>query len=118
MIKSLAEKHQIGDELHPLSLITMHTSEEQDVSDEELYLRGRAVQLAKTQEAEIDCVSAIVNIMKALKTEGILNIKFDYGDGQEIGAQLREFLDQEQEVKEDLLLYHILIWKTSGVGNG
>ena len=107
----------MGDELHPLSLITMHTSEEQDVTDEELYLRGRAVQLAKSQRADIDCVSAIVNIMKALKTEGILNIKFDYGDGQEIGAQLREFLDQEQEVKEDLLLYHILIWKTSGVGN-
>ena len=107
----------MGDELHPLSLITMHTSEEQDVTDEELYLRGRAVQLANSQRADIDCVSAIVNIMKALKTEGILNIKFDYGDGQEIGAQLREFLDQEQEVKEDLLLYHILIWKTSGVGN-
>ena len=113
----MAEKHQIGDELCPLSLITMHTSKEQDVADEELYLRGRAVQIANSQRADIDCVSAIVNIMKALKTEGILNIKFDYGDGQEIGAQLREFLDQEQEVKEDLLLYHILIWKTSGVGN-
>ena len=118
MIKSLAEKHQIGDELHPLSLITMHTSEEQDVSDEELYLRGRAVQLAKTQEAEIDCVSAIVNIMKTLKTEGIHDMmKFNYSDGQEIGAQLREFLDEEQGVKEDLLLYHIMIWKTAGLGN-
>ena len=118
MIQALAEKHQTGDELHPLSLITMHTSEEQDVSDEELYLRGRAVQLAKTQEAEIDCVSAIVNIMKTLKTEGIHDMmKFDYSDGQEIGAQLREFLDQEQGVKEDLLLYHIMIWKTAGLGN-
>ena len=114
----MAEKHQIGDELHPLSLITMHTSEEQDVSDEELYLRGRAVQLAKTQEAEIDCVSAIVNIMKTLKTEGIHDMmKFNYSDGQEIGAQLREFLDEEQGVKEDLLLYHIMIWKTAGLGN-
>ena len=108
----------MGDELHPLSLITMHTSEEQDVTDEELYLRGRAVQLANSQRADIDCVSAIVNIMKTLKTEGIHDMmKFDYSDGQEIGAQLREFLDQEQGVKEDLLLYHIMIWKTAGLGN-
>ena len=117
MIQALAEKHQTGDELHPLSLITMHTSKEQDVADEELYLRGRAVQLANSQKGDIDCVSAIVKIMKTLKTEGMSNIKFDYGDGRDIGAQLREFLDQEQEVKEDLLLYHILIWKTAGVGN-
>ena len=118
MIKALAEKHQIGDELHPLSLITMHTSEEQNVSDEELYLRGRAVQLADTQEADIGCASAIVNIMRTLRTEGVCDMKFDYSDGQKIGAQLRGFLDQEeQDVKEDLLLYHILIWKTAGVGN-
>ena len=113
----MAEKHQTGDELHPLSLITMHTPKEQDVADKELYLRGRAVQLANSQKGDIDCVSAIVKIMKTLKTEGMSNIKFDYGDGREIGAQLREFLDQEQEEKEDLLLYHILIWKTAGVGN-
>ena len=117
VIKALAEKHQIGDELHPLSLITMQTSEEQDVADEELYLRGRAVQLANDQEEDIGCVSAIVNIMKTLKMEGICNMKFDYGDGQQIGTELRMFLDLEQEVNEDLLLYHILIWKTAGVGS-
>ena len=66
----MAEKHQIGDELHPLSLITMHTSEEQDVTDEELYLRGRAVQLANALEADIGCVNAIVNIMRTLRMEG------------------------------------------------
>ena len=117
MIKALAEEHQIGDELHPLSLITMYTAEKQDVTDEDLYLRGRAVQLGNTEEADIDCVSAIVNIMRTLKTEGICDMKFNYGDGQGIGAQLRGFLDQEQGVKEDLLLYHIMIWKTAGFGN-
>ena len=45
------------------------------------------------------------------------DMKFNYGDGQGIGAQLRGFLDQEQGVKEDLLLYHIMIWKTAGFGN-
>ena len=113
----MAEKHQIGDELHPLSLITMLTSEEQYATDEELYLRGRAVQLANTQEADIGCVTAIVNIMETLKMEGISDIKFDYSDGQNIGIALRKFLDQTQEVNEDLLLYHILIWKTAGVGS-
>ena len=117
MIKALAEKHQIGDEQHPLSLITMYTAEKQGVTDEDLYLRGRAVQLGNTEEADIDCVSAIVNIMRTLKTEGICDMKFDYGDGQGIATQLRGFLDQEQEVKEDLLLYHIMIWKTAGFGN-
>ena len=117
MIKALAEKHQIGDEQHPLSLITMYTAEKQGVTDEDLYLRGRAVQLGNTEEADIDCVSAIVNIMRTLKTEGICDMKFNYGDGQGIGAQLRGFLDQEQGVKEDLLLYHIMIWKTAGLGN-
>ena len=78
----MAEKHQKGVELHPLSLITIHTSEEQDVTDEELYLRGRAVQLATTQEADIGCVSAILNIMRSLRMEGICDMKFDYVDGQ------------------------------------
>ena len=95
----------------------MHTSQEQDVTDEELYLRGRAVQLANTQEADISCVSAIVNIMRTLRVEGICNMKFDYGDGQKIGTELQMFLDQVQEVNEDLLLYHILIWKTTGGGS-
>ena len=113
----MAEKYQIGDELHPLSLITMHTSKEQVVTDEELYLRGRAVQLASTQESGIGCVKAIVNIMRTLRMEGICNMKFDYSDGQQIGTELRMFLDQAQEANEDLLLYHILIWKTAGVGS-
>ena len=117
MIVALAEKHQTGDELHPLSLITMHTSEAQDVTDEELYLRGRAVQLANNQEADVGCVSSIVSIMKTLRMEGICNMKFDYGDGQKIGTELHTFLDQEQAVNEDLLLYHILIWKTATVGS-
>ena len=117
MIKGLAEKHQTGDELHPLSLITMYTSEQQDVTDKELYLRGRAVQLANAQEADIGCVNAIVNIMRTLRMEGICDMKFDYGDGQKIGAELQMFLDQAQEVNEDLLLYHIMIWKTAGVGS-
>ena len=107
----------MGDELHPLSLITMHTSEKQDVTDKELFLRGRAVQLGNTQGADIDCVNAIVNIMRTLKMEGICDMKFDYGDGQQIGTELQKFLDQKQEVKEDLLLYHILIWKTARVGS-
>ena len=117
MIKGLAEKHQTGDELHPLSLITMYTSEQQDVTDKELYLRGRAVQLANAQEADIGCVNAIVNIMRTLRMEGICDMKFDYGDGQKIGAELQMFLDQTQEVNEGLLLYHIMVWKTAGVGS-
>ena len=117
MIKALAEKHQTGDELHPLSLITMLTPEEQDVTDEELFLRGRALQLANTQQGDIGCVNAIVNIMRTLKLEGICNMKFDYDDGKQIGSELLMFLDQNQEVNHDILLYHILIWKTTRAGS-
>ena len=44
-------------------------------------------------------------------------MKFDYVDGQRIGTELQMFLDQTQENNEDLLLYHIMIWKTGRVGS-
>ena len=53
--------------------------------------------------------------MRALKLEGAINLEFERDDAMSIGEELRPFLhDQSQEAKEDLLLYHLLVWKSAG----
>ena len=48
--------------------------------------------------------------------EGIDRLKFEREDGIGIAEELRSFLNHSPSVKEDLVLYHILIWKTAGDG--
>ena len=84
------------------------------MSDDEQYLRGRALQLGETFGEE-SAEHAIVEIMRVLKSEGMNNLMFERDDGMGIGEQLRPFLlNQSQEVMEFLFQYHILIWKTAG----
>ena len=116
MIEALARKHQIKSEPQPLSLITMLTSgEDLKVTDEELSLRGRAIQLSQSARGEEDCVEAITGIMNILRLEGLDKLQFEREDGVWIAEELRSFLNQSPDVDEDLLLYHILIWKTVGL---
>ena len=114
-IEALARKHQMRGEPQPLSLITMLTSGEGlNVTEEELSLRGRAIQLSHSERGERDCVEAITGIMKILRLEGVDKLQFEREDGVWIAEELRPFLNQSPDVNEDLLLYHILIWKTAG----
>ena len=116
MIEALAKKHQTSGESQPVSLITMHSPEGLDVTEEDLYLRGRVLQLGNQQGNDLSSVDAICDIMKTLRLEGVENIKFEKEDGMWIGIELTAFLDQAEDIKEDLLLYHILLWKTAGDG--
>ena len=116
MIEALALKHQTGGKTQPVSLITMHTPEGLEVTEEELYLRGRVLQLGDEQREDLSNVDAILDIIRTLKLEGLENMKFERDDGEWIGTELLPFLDFTDDVKGDLLLYHILIWKTAGDG--
>ena len=115
-IAALAKKHQTGGNPQPVSLITMHTPEGLEVTEEELFLRGRVIQLGDEQRVDLGCVDAILDIMRILKSEGVENMKFEREDGKRIGVQLSTFLDHREDVNVDLILYHILIWKTAGDG--
>ena len=103
-------------EPQPLSLITMFTPEGLDVTDEELFLRGRAVQLGHSQRGEENCVEVIVDIVKQLRLEGLERLTFEREDGRWIAEELLSYMNQPQaqDVNEALLLYHILLWKTGG----
>ena len=61
------------------------------MSDDEQYLRGRALQLGETFGEE-SAEHAIVEIMRVLKSEGMNNLMFERDDGMGIGEQLRPFL--------------------------
>ena len=115
VIESLVLQHQMEGKPQPLSLLTMCTPAGLHVSEEELLLRERATQLGKNFGLEVPAVEAIVKIMETLKSEGIENLRFEDDDGRRIRDELLPFLEhQEEAVKEDLLLYHVLIWKSGG----
>ena len=114
----MARKHQIMGKPQPLSLITMLSSGEGlNVTEDEHSLRGRVLQLSHSLRTDVCCVEAITDIMRILRLEGIDNLKFEREDGMRIAEELQSFLSPESpEVNQDLILYHILIWKTAGDG--
>ena len=116
MIETLAKKHQTRGKPQPPSLISMHTPEGLEVTEEELCLRGRVLQLGDEQRTDLGCVDAILDILQTLKLEGLENMRFERDDGKWIETELLPFLDHREDVNRDLLLYHILIWKTAGNG--
>ena len=76
-------------------------------------LRGRSIQLAdalKEDSAEF----AVTEMMKTLKSEGINSMEIEESDARKVAEFLRPNLENKsEEVKRDLLTYHILIWKTA-----
>ena len=92
----------------------MFTPEGVQVSDFEQQLRGRIVQLGDSLEGG-DCVQGVLKIMATMRKEGLGRLEFDREDGTDIGRALRPFMEnQNQQVKIDILTYHILIFKTAG----
>ena len=114
MIAELVQKYQLRAEPQPPSLITMHTPAGLDVDEEEHYLRERILQLWSQQGEDISCIDGILEIMRTLKSEGDVNVKFEHEDGLRIAVELAPFMDSASATRPDLILYHILIWKTAG----
>ena len=114
-ILALTQQHQMGGKAQPISLMTMCTPAGLHVSEEENFLRERAVQLGKTMGQERSAVEAIVEIMETLRGEGINNLRFDLADGRRIRDELWPLLQHHEEaVKNDLLTYQVMLWKTGG----
>ena len=114
MIAELVQKYQLRAEPQPPSLITMHTPAGLNVDEEERFLRERTLQLWSQQREDISCIDGILEIMSTLKSEGDVNVKFEHEDGLRIAVELAPFMDQASATRPDLILYHILIWKTAG----
>ena len=92
----------------------MHTPAGLNVDEEERFLRERTLQLWSQQREDISCIDGILEIMSTLKSEGDVNVKFEHEDGLRIAVELAPFMDPASATRPDLILYHILIWKTAG----
>ena len=112
VLESLVRDHQMKEKPKPLSLLTMFTPPGISVSDEERFLRERAIQLG--EGLEVDCVGAVVQITQVLLGEGLNNLQFEADDARRLRDDMRPFLTEDLEVNKALLLYHLLIWKTAG----
>ena len=113
-LEELARKHQVKGNLQPISCITMFSPVGIQVSEFEHQVRGRIVQLGESLEEE-DCVRGVLSIMATLRREGLVNWGFDRDDATTIGRSLRVFMEnQPQEVMKDILMYHVLVFKTAG----
>ena len=62
VLAELARDNQMRGKPKPLSLLTLFTPSGIPVSDEERFLRERAVQLGEMKGSEVDCAEAVVQI--------------------------------------------------------
>ena len=80
----------------------------------EYQLRGRLIQLGESLE-DGDCSSGVLRIMATLRAEGFRAFQFDRDDATNIGRDLRPYMEnQPQQVMTDILIYHVLVFKTAG----
>ena len=112
----MAEKHQKTGESEPLSLVTMYTPQGLNVEENELVLRRRAVQIGATFGNETDAADAIVQIMGALRQEGLEDVDLTPDHRRSIRELLLFSPNQEHAYSEDIVTYHNLIWKTAKEG--
>lgn len=112
---SLAKKYQMSGEPEPLSLIVMYTPHHVIVSEEERYLRGRAIQLCQGYAENASTVEAIKEIGEQLMLEGLGNVEIiddtvEMLEEQNFGAVL------STTDSSLILAYHNLIRKTADKG--
>ena len=108
VVVALARKVQIGDTAHPLSMFTIITPDGLVISEDERYLRDRAVQLGLQCNEQTSCEDAIRGIALTLDAEGLNMV--------EISDDLAEILASQRygEIEDAILRYHNLIWRTAG----
>ena len=113
---ALVEQHQKNGEPEPISLLTMFTPSSLIITDTEIALRGRAVQLGSRFGRETSGVDAIKEIMGVLRQEGFEEVEFQRDHLQNISDELLLVMSLDQDIHNDLVLYHTLLWKTGGDG--
>ena len=112
----MVEQHQKNGEPEPISLLTMFTPSSLIITDTEIALRGRAVQLGSRFGRETSGVDAIKEIMGVLRQEGFEEVEFQRDHLQNISDELLLAMSLDQDIHNDLVLYHTLLWKTGGDG--
>ena len=70
-VAALAEKHQMDGMAQPLSLAIMQTPRGVKASREEIFLRGRAVQLGQIISRTATATEAIIYLGEKLMEEGL-----------------------------------------------
>ena len=110
---ALAKKHQMDGSSQPLSLIIMYTPDGFQASRDEMYLRGRAIQLGQTFSEGASTIEAIEYVGRKLMEEGLGDVDMDdevvgmlQGQGFETLVSL--------PVGEIVVAYHNLIRRTAG----
>ena len=115
-IVALVEQHQKTGETEPISLLTMFTPSALIVTEPEFVLRGRAVQLGNRFAKGTSAVDAITEIMAVMRKEGLDEVEFERDYLKSISDELLMTISLAQDNREDLVLYHTLLWKTGGDG--
>ena len=89
-------------------MFTMFTPEGLVVSEEEIDLRARAVQLGLQYNEQTCCEKAVLEIASILVDVGL--------DIVEISPELTEIIEGQQyeAIENSILKYHNLIWRTAG----
>ena len=112
---SLARKYQMSGEPEPFSLVVMYTPNHYVVKAEEIYLRGRVIQLCQGYSENTTTVEAIKEIGGKLMLEGLGNVEIvedtiEMLEEQNFGAPL------STTDRRLIIAYHNLIRKTAGKG--
>ena len=110
---ALAQKHQMDGPSQPLSLVIMYTPKGMQASRDEMYLRGRAVQLCEVISGETSSIEAVKEVGKKLIEEGLGDVEIDpevVGMLQGQGFESLITLPEGQSV----IAYHNLIRRTAG----
>ena len=110
---ALAKKHQMDGPAQPLSLIIMHTPDGIQASREEIYLRGRAVQLSQMFSEGASTTEAIKYIGRKLMEDGLGDVRVDDDTVGILQSQGFESLISSP-LGEVVIAYHNLIRRTAG----
>ena len=113
---ALAKKHQMDGPSQPLSLVIMHTQEGMQASRDEIFLRGRAVELGQIISGGQSSTEAVKEVGRQLMEEGLGDVEVDNEvvgilQGQGFGTLLSL---PEAEI---VIAYHSLIQRTAGANS-
>ena len=118
-IVKLAQQHQLGGSLFPLSILDIWTPSGLTSSVEEQLLKARVLELAQDGDNSEDVVNTIIAIIRKLSEEGLfeelISESIDHNILEDMKRKLVELYPQVcQSTINSLMWYHTLLLKTGG----
>ena len=111
---TLAQQHQSGGSLQPLSMVLLFTPKEVTATTEEMYFRRRAMELSEEMANEVLWEDAIVSVVYQLIKEGLC-VRIS-GVNQDLIKLITDQIGEEGRSTNRIkliIIYHYLIWKTA-----